>query len=987
MHDIDLHLERYKIVGPYIIPGQTSTVAPEIYVLEGKTYGALVLGEHGKTTLWKRVGIMQNVGKQEIMPSVSQLPISNGYHNGEGLVFGDANLTSSNIKYGSQIYDTHGSFTSELPSIAIINEEVRKGKIGYQNSTKVIGSLEDIEGPITPSYEDIELGVGIYHNNEVTTGQLEPFAIRNGVKLYHTIGKVKRQRDEHYEPFLGSYIVEDEETILAGQIVSFDGKRARRYIDPNLPNLGSIQIGEYIQMGEYYDEPILWRCVDIDENGPLMLSDRILSIKPYDAAGRQHLNDYDNRRLNYGSNLWETSNMRSWLNSTASAGLEFVTDEGLWIPSGEMPPNTNGYSYWTRGLFNFNTVWYEIVNYFSEVAGAIGEIFNPVNGQPYNHLILYMAVEFRFQTYGRSSSDGEWVLWEDNYEGSGRPPYPGGFIVSIVAGLNHSTNFNVYDSEGNLIPTIRGEGAFTDGENLVTKAPLYNNGNDDYNAINNICQLGSDLYAIGYPSGLIKWTGSAWTQVATPFAGVTHLYGLVELGGKLYAGTDTVGKLLQWTPGDSTWTDVTTTHNDQVHILCLCVFNSEIYGGTAAGGRLFKWNGSDAWIEVADQYDSEQYIVSLCDFDGSLYGGTGTGKLLKWNGADAWEKIADGATGHDHVKRMVVCDSVLYGLHAITGSQSGYVVFKFNGVDEWTNLNQTCTSIGVFRNQLYVTSQSNNFKLELYRYNGATFDYLAVSDNTTSSSNDYALGSNLLEFNNKLYVGVSYNGLLLEWDSTYIPSTYYYYAGEKGFMAEGNFSANERSVIKQVTQKSLLNDNDKAMKVGGTAPHAYTQPISDVVENFETAYYHNVTDKMFLLDVKQVNKVWQNRTTLGDTYYIGKPTQKAVDNSEYKSDNLQTSFYWRYWLRSPQCSYSDSPHGVRYVHSDGDVYFYVANSIYLGVRPAFYLNLQSAVFRSGTGAASSPYIISKEDIASLDTKDGIAAGNGIGGEAIPVYVF
>ena len=33
------------------------------------------------------------------------------------------------------------------------------------------------------------------------------------------------------------------------------------------------------EMGSYYGERILWRCVDIDENGPLMLSDKILCLK------------------------------------------------------------------------------------------------------------------------------------------------------------------------------------------------------------------------------------------------------------------------------------------------------------------------------------------------------------------------------------------------------------------------------------------------------------------------------------------------------------------------------------------------------------------------------------------------------------------------------------------------------------------------------------------------------------------------------------
>ena len=47
----------------------------------------------------------------------------------------------------------------------------------------------------------------------------------------------------------------------------------------------TIKIGDYVVMGKYYDEPILWRCVDIDENGPLMLADRILTIKAFDANG------------------------------------------------------------------------------------------------------------------------------------------------------------------------------------------------------------------------------------------------------------------------------------------------------------------------------------------------------------------------------------------------------------------------------------------------------------------------------------------------------------------------------------------------------------------------------------------------------------------------------------------------------------------------------------------------------------------------------
>ena len=39
-----------------------------------------------------------------------------------------------------------------------------------------------------------------------------------------------------------------------------------------------IYIGTYIQLGRYNDEPIIWRCIDVDdENGILMLSDNYVT--------------------------------------------------------------------------------------------------------------------------------------------------------------------------------------------------------------------------------------------------------------------------------------------------------------------------------------------------------------------------------------------------------------------------------------------------------------------------------------------------------------------------------------------------------------------------------------------------------------------------------------------------------------------------------------------------------------------------------------
>lgn len=85
-----------------------------------------------------------------------------------------------------------------------------------------------------------------------------------------------------------------------------------------------IKVGDYVKMGTYNNASILWRCVSIDDNGPLMLADKIVDTLAYDAKtndnsiSKSHSRSY--KRDDYGSNYWKDSNMRSWLNSTAEAG-------------------------------------------------------------------------------------------------------------------------------------------------------------------------------------------------------------------------------------------------------------------------------------------------------------------------------------------------------------------------------------------------------------------------------------------------------------------------------------------------------------------------------------------------------------------------------------------------------------------------------------------------------------------------------------------
>ena len=85
-----------------------------------------------------------------------------------------------------------------------------------------------------------------------------------------------------------------------------------------------IKVGDYVKMGAYNNASILWRCISIDDNGPLMLADKIVDTLAYDAKTNDNSNSKSHsrsyKRDDYGSNYWKDSNMRSWLNSTAAEG-------------------------------------------------------------------------------------------------------------------------------------------------------------------------------------------------------------------------------------------------------------------------------------------------------------------------------------------------------------------------------------------------------------------------------------------------------------------------------------------------------------------------------------------------------------------------------------------------------------------------------------------------------------------------------------------
>lgn len=171
-----------------------------------------------------------------------------------------------------------------------------------------------------------------------------------------------------------------------------------------------------------------------------------------------------------------------------------------------------------------------------------------------------------------------------------------------------------------------------------------------------------------------------------------------------------------------------------------------------------------------------------------------------------------------------------------------------------------------------------------------------------------------------------------------LPSTAAYDQKE-GFLR--SFSQNEIGAIKTVTQRSIVSHPEYTAgyldEPGTDLP--YNPDISTVADGYDKAYYENIIDKVFLLDVRQLHTIYENRETLGN-YYIAQNKSGVT---------------WTYWLRTPV---TNCNHDMRYVTTGGSIRRDSPYKGYYGVRPAFYLDTENYDISSGDGkTAGSAYVI------------------------------
>jgi hypothetical protein len=180
------------------------------------------------------------------------------------------------------------------------------------------------------------------------------------------------------------------------------------------------------------------------------------------------------------------------------------------------------------------------------------------------------------------------------------------------------------------------------------------------------------------------------------------------------------------------------------------------------------------------------------------------------------------------------------------------------------------------------------------------------------------------------------------------------YDREPGFLADQNFNAWERSLILPYTHKVVLHHSDAADKQGGTSSLIFQPLIERAVQNYDVnAYYELLTDKVFLLSIKQLKDFVHNRGLDIRT----QPTSQAISTSANQYPGLSVKDRWHYWLSTPN---GQHPGSVRYVFFDGMVNKYFANSEVIGVRPAVQLHENVHLFSTnGNGTLTKPHLIQR----------------------------
>ncbi len=725
--------------------------------------------------------------------------------------------------------------------------------------------------------------------------------------------------------------------------------------DEPKPLTTPIKLGDYVYMGTYNGSSILWRCVAFekisgyDEDGnpitdstktvteyedgylPLMLADKSICNKEFDAAGivttGSHGRDNANSsRQKYGSNYWGDSNIRDWLNSSESAGnvkwtcgnspsyaneagfltnftdaekkaIKTVTQKSLLTEVDQELKVDGASAYHTYGSHITEVVQNYTIAYAENITDTmflldVQQLYNVYKN--YSSYYRLSSVEYFLRSPSASASASMRYVDLYSYVPSKAPRASIGIrpafylnqqsvIFTSGDGTSESPYLSTIPDQTYTGSEIEPDVTIKDGDTTLVA------GTDYTVTYSNNINVGTATVTV---TGMGNYSGTATTSFTINKADISPV---VSMDGWTYGETANEPSVSGNAGGgavtyqykvssaeDSDYSD-TVPSNAGTYTVKATVAETDNYnGGTATTTFNIVQKPLAAPIKLGDYVQMGTY-----DTDGD-----GTAEPILWR-CVAFEKISC----YDD-KGNPITDST----DTVTEYEDGYLPLM---LADKSICNKEFDAAGI------VTTGSHG------------------RDNANSSRQKY--GSNYWgDSNIRDWLNSSESAGNVKWTCGNSPS----YANEAGFLT--NFTDAEKKAIKTVTQKSLLSNYDKELNTvdGESAAHTYSDSIGSVVQNYATAYAENITDTMFLLDVRQLYNVYANDSSLGNSYY-----KNAMAG---------------YWLRSPysERSGSDSARGVA---PAGSVLAYYDTNDF-GVRPAFYLNQQSVIFTSGDGTSTNPYL-------------------------------
>ena len=140
----------------------------------------------------KVAGNMANNGAVTITPGTANKTITKGYHNGSGIVSGDTNLITDNIKSGKSIFGVAGKSTVVDTTDASLDPQyLLAGQSGYDDGVLKAGSMTNNGAVvITPGTSNKAIAKGYHNGSGYVVGDANLIAsnILSGVSILGVVG-------------------------------------------------------------------------------------------------------------------------------------------------------------------------------------------------------------------------------------------------------------------------------------------------------------------------------------------------------------------------------------------------------------------------------------------------------------------------------------------------------------------------------------------------------------------------------------------------------------------------------------------------------------------------------------------------------------------------------------------------------------------------------------------------------------------------------